>query len=102
MRSHSLPQFLYFLRVGANSFNTGITHGVLSTQFFHRYGWLKKFFCVGRSQELENGETIKVISERSQVIVTYALCGFSNISSIVVQIVGIVGIIAIAPSRETT
>ena len=45
-----------------------------------------------------NGETVKVISQRSQVLATYALCGFSNISSIAVQIGGIS---AIAPSRQS-
>lgn len=38
-----------------------------------------------------------MISERSQVIATYALCGFSNFSSIAIQIGGIGGI---APERK--
>lgn len=37
------------------------------------------------------------ISERSKVIITYALCGFSNLSSIAIQVGGIGGI---APSRR--
>jgi CNT family concentrative nucleoside transporter len=38
------------------------------------------------------------LSERSQVIATYALCGFSNFSSIAIQIGGIG---AIAPERKS-
>ncbi len=38
------------------------------------------------------------LSERSQVIATYALCGFSNFSSIAIQIGGIGGI---APERKS-
>ncbi|MDJ0554450.1 MAG: NupC/NupG family nucleoside CNT transporter [Microcoleaceae cyanobacterium MO_207.B10] len=48
-------------------------------------------------ENAQNGETVKVISERTQIIATYALCGFSNIGSIAVQIGGIGGI---APSRQ--
>jgi CNT family concentrative nucleoside transporter len=38
-----------------------------------------------------------VISEKSVVIATYALCGFSNFSSIAIQVGGIGGI---APNRQ--
>ncbi|OZH55493.1 nucleoside transporter NupC [Hydrocoleum sp. CS-953] len=48
-------------------------------------------------ENAQKGETVNVISERSQIIATYALCGFSNIGSIAVQIGGIS---AIAPSRQ--
>ena len=39
----------------------------------------------------------EALSERSQVIATYALCGFSNFSSIAIQIGGIGGM---APERK--
>ena len=45
------------------------------------------------SEMIQNEE----LSERSQVIATYALCGFSNFSSIAIQIGGIGGI---APERK--
>ena len=48
-------------------------------------------------ENTQKGEIVNVISERSQIIATYALCGFSNIGSIAVQIGGIS---AIAPSRQ--
>ncbi|MBM4395527.1 MAG: NupC/NupG family nucleoside CNT transporter [Deltaproteobacteria bacterium] len=41
--------------------------------------------------------SVPVISERAQVIATYALCGFSNVASIGIQIGGIG---AMAPSRQ--
>ncbi len=43
------------------------------------------------------GELKEVLSERSFVISTYALCGFANLSSIAIQIGGIG---ALAPSRK--
>lgn len=48
---------------------------------------------------IDNGRkyTLPTISERSQIIATYALCGFSNIGSIGIQIGGIGGI---APERQ--
>lgn len=42
-------------------------------------------------------DSLPVISERAQIIATYALCGFSNIGSIGIQIGGIGGI---APQRQ--
>jgi len=39
-----------------------------------------------------------LLSERAQVIATYALCGFSNFSSIAIQIGGIGGM---APERKS-
>ena len=44
------------------------------------------------------GELENVLSERSVIIGTYALCGFANFSSIAIQIGGIGGI---APSRRS-
>jgi CNT family concentrative nucleoside transporter len=38
-----------------------------------------------------------MISEKSVIIATYALCGFSNFSSIAIQVGGIGGI---APNRQ--
>ncbi len=48
-------------------------------------------------KELIAGDT-SAISERAKIIATYALCGFSNIGSIGIQIGGIS---AIAPSRQS-
>lgn len=48
-------------------------------------------------ENAQKGDMVNVISERSQIIATYALCGFSNIGSIAVQIGGIS---TIAPSRQ--
>ena len=42
-------------------------------------------------------EQVPVISERSKIIATYALCGFSNLGAVGIQIGGIS---AIAPSRQ--
>ena len=47
-------------------------------------------------QQLISGDT-PLISERAKIITTYALCGFSNIGSIGIQIGGIS---AIAPERQ--
>jgi CNT family concentrative nucleoside transporter len=41
---------------------------------------------------------IDALSEKAVIISTYALCGFSNFSSIAIQIGGIGGI---APNRQT-
>ncbi|MDG2990437.1 NupC/NupG family nucleoside CNT transporter [Candidatus Synechococcus calcipolaris G9] len=46
--------------------------------------------------EVEAG-TVPVISQRSQILATYALCGFSSLTAIGIQIGGIG---AIAPSRQ--
>ncbi len=48
------------------------------------------------SQLLQN--TPDAISDRSKIIVTYALCGFANFASIAIQIGGIAGI---APTRRS-
>jgi len=47
--------------------------------------------------QLEQMQEAGLLSERSQIIATYALCGFSNFSSIAIQIGGIGGI---APKRK--
>ena len=47
--------------------------------------------------EMEEMVAAGLISERSEIIATYALCGFSNFSSIAIQIGGIGGI---APERK--
>jgi CNT family concentrative nucleoside transporter len=53
-----------------------------------------EFIAYVRMQELvEEG----ALSEQSQIIATYALCGFSNFSSIAIQIGGIGGM---APERK--
>ena len=51
----------------------------------------------GRFSEWIKGEGGVSLSERSQVILTYALCGFANFSSIGIQIGGIGGM---APERQ--
>ena len=45
----------------------------------------------------EGSEPVQAISERAAIIATYALCGFSNLASIGIQIGGIA---AIAPNRQ--
>ncbi|WP_088239916.1 NupC/NupG family nucleoside CNT transporter [Calothrix rhizosoleniae] len=56
---------------------------------------------IENSQKIDTGAvaagTLPVISERARIIATYALCGFSNIGSIGIQIGGIGGI---APKRQ--
>jgi concentrative nucleoside transporter, CNT family len=56
---------------------------------------------IENSQQLAQGKggenTLSTISERAIIISTYALCGFSNIGSIAIQIGGIS---AIAPERQ--
>jgi concentrative nucleoside transporter, CNT family len=48
--------------------------------------------------EMERMQAAGLISERSEIIATYALCGFANFSSIAIQIGGIGGI---APERKS-
>jgi CNT family concentrative nucleoside transporter len=48
-------------------------------------------------QDLQKMVADSAISERARIIATYALCGFSNIGSIGIQIGGIA---AIAPNRQ--
>ncbi|MDJ0674057.1 MAG: NupC/NupG family nucleoside CNT transporter [Calothrix sp. MO_167.B42] len=56
---------------------------------------------IENSQKIDTGavaaDSLPVISERAKLISTYALCGFSNIGSIGIQIGGIGGI---APKRQ--
>ena len=57
---------------------------------------LNEFLAYLDLKELISGD-IPAISERAKIIATYALCGFSNLGSIGIQIGGIS---AIAPSRQ--
>ena len=57
---------------------------------------LNEFVAYLDLQELIAGE-IPAISERSKIIATYALCGFSNLGAVGIQIGGIS---AIAPTRQ--
>ena len=57
---------------------------------------LNEFLAYLDLKELISGD-IPVISERAKIIATYALCGFSNLGSIGIQIGGIS---AIAPTRQ--
>ena len=57
---------------------------------------LNEFLAYLDLKELIVGDT-PIISERAKVIATYALCGFSNLGSIGIQIGGIS---AIAPERQ--
>jgi CNT family concentrative nucleoside transporter len=50
------------------------------------------------SSSAAEGETVQTLSKRSAAILTYALCGFSNFSSIGIQIGGIG---TLAPTRRT-
>jgi CNT family concentrative nucleoside transporter len=56
-----------------------------------------EFIAYGRLAEWAKPESAVEISERSQQIMTYALCGFANFSSIGIQLGGIGGI---APERR--
>lgn len=56
-----------------------------------------EFVAYGRFSEWIKGEGGVTLSERTQVIMTYALCGFANFSSIGIQIGGIGGM---APERQ--
>ena len=58
---------------------------------------LNEFIAYLDLKELIDGQEGPMISERAKILATYALCGFSNIGSIAVQIGGIS---AIAPSRK--
>ncbi len=55
-----------------------------------------EFVAYGRLKEWSDPESIVQISDRSRTILTYALCGFANFSSIGIQLGGIGGI---APDR---
>ncbi|MBA4107131.1 MAG: NupC/NupG family nucleoside CNT transporter [Pirellula sp.] len=56
-----------------------------------------EFVAYGRFSEWIKGDGGVSLSERTQVIMTYALCGFANFSSIGIQIGGIGGM---APERQ--
>ena len=56
-----------------------------------------EFVAYGRMADWGSQDNVSQISERSQVILTYALCGFANFGSIGIQLGGIG---AIAPNRQ--
>ena len=56
-----------------------------------------EFVAYGRLKEWNDPESAVQISERSRALLTYALCGFANFSSIGIQLGGIGGI---APERR--
>lgn len=56
-----------------------------------------EFVAYGRLSDWAKPESVVQISERSRIILTYALCGFANFSSIGIQLGGIGGI---APNRR--
>jgi len=58
---------------------------------------VNEFLAYGELGQIADGHDPRTLSERSQTIVTYALCGFANFSSIGIQLGGIGGI---APERR--
>jgi len=58
---------------------------------------INEFVAYSNLAEMMKPESGVELQERSKIIATYALCGFSNLSSIAIQIGGIGGI---APSRR--
>ena len=58
---------------------------------------LNEFYAYGTLANLKNSGALTDV--RTQVILTYALCGFSNIASIGIQIGGIG---ALAPNQRST
>lgn len=56
-----------------------------------------EFVAYGRMSEWAEPDSLVHISDRSRTILTYALCGFANFSSIGIQLGGIGGI---APERQ--
>jgi concentrative nucleoside transporter, CNT family len=56
-----------------------------------------EFIAYGRLKEWNDPASVVQISERSRALLTYALCGFANFSSIGIQLGGIGGI---APERR--
>jgi len=56
-----------------------------------------EFVAYGRLEQWHHPESLVQISARSRVLLTYALCGFANFSSIGIQLGGIGGI---APDRR--
>ncbi len=58
---------------------------------------INEFVAYSHLAELVKPDSAIQLHERSEIIATYALCGFSNLSSIAIQIGGIGGI---APSRR--
>ena len=58
---------------------------------------INEFVAYSHLAEMVKPGSAEVLSEKSEIIATYALCGFSNLSSIAIQIGGIGGI---APNRR--
>jgi concentrative nucleoside transporter, CNT family len=58
---------------------------------------INEFVAYAHLAEMVKPESGAMLSEKSEIIATYALCGFSNLSSIAIQIGGIGGI---APNRR--
>ena len=58
---------------------------------------INEFVAYGNFQDYLTGDLVGKLSEKSQVIVSFALCGFANLSSIAILIGGLGGI---APSRR--
>lgn len=58
---------------------------------------INEFVAYSHLAEMIKPDSGIVLSEKSKIIATYALCGFSNLSSIAIQIGGIGGI---APNRR--
>ena len=56
-----------------------------------------EFVAYGRLEQWNAPDSLVQISERSRILLTYALCGFANFSSIGIQLGGIGGI---APDRR--
>jgi CNT family concentrative nucleoside transporter len=56
-----------------------------------------EFIAYGRLSEWTSGGSTEIVSERTRQVMTYALCGFANFSSIGIQLGGIGGI---APERR--
>jgi len=56
-----------------------------------------EFVAYGRLEQWNAPDSVVHITERSRILLTYALCGFANFSSIGIQLGGIGGI---APDRR--
>ena len=77
----------------------GIDQGqlMLSGQIIGEKTILNEFYAYGTLAKLKDAGTLTDV--RTQIILTYALCGFSNIASIGIQIGGIG---ALAPNQRST
>jgi CNT family concentrative nucleoside transporter len=77
----------------------GIDYGqlMMSGQIIGEKTVLNEFYAYGTLANLKNSGALT--DPRTQIILTYALCGFSNIASIGIQIGGIG---ALAPNQRST